>query len=421
MGRSSDQAIQDALDALHLPQMPQEGDHSSHVLRILVVADLDLPSASALAEYSLQQNNFSIDASMVDLCIACGSFARNEDLMPYLRGKQACLQLCRQQEVPGVRATTPFFRSREDTAALEGIMTAALSQLESIVCRVVYCPGSQDPVTTLFADRSRWLTPNSRNIHQQWLPLAPGIGCAALLYLDSAETAVKNASSFQPTKTTFDSDHDDASEGNEGEDAVRQTWSDKWLQIHRNMCAIGYSRSVEDLIQLAPPPNHPIPFTHPASQTILVTHYVDCSFESFVGTNGRSQDDKDSHHVSQPLTTQMHASFLDCADLAPNPLCLEIASGSAAEHAPELIRKGDNQVLRPGSLRERGEFCILEVALLENGPETLNGSTKEHHEDIVCPSSKRPSSSKTTKHQRTFAWKVQKVDFHRLGRARDRI
>ena len=216
----------------------------------------------------MQQNNQVFDARDIDLCIACGSFCRDDDLSPYLRGKQQRRarerrQKRRQREYtddeqseppPATTMTTTttmqpnnnndyyfnnnnnnnnqedetrttttttttnngheelFWRSREETSALEGLMTAALSQLESIVCRVVYCPGASDPLTTLLhhrggtdtgttttaatsalddhptdsrAPRPKRLTPNSRNIHQQWLPLAPGIGCAALLYLDN--------------------------------------------------------------------------------------------------------------------------------------------------------------------------------------------------------------------------------------------
>ena len=260
-------------DHTHDPSSSSSASSSSSSnypsLRILVVADIDLASASALAEYTLQQKNQVFDARDIDLCIACGSFCRDDDLSPYLRGKQQRRarerrQKRRQREYtddeqsepppPATTMTTTtttttmqpnnnndyyfnnnnqedetrtttttttttnngheelFWRSREETSALEGLMTAALSQLESIVCRVVYCPGASDPLTTLLhhrggtdtgttttaatsalddhptdsrAPRPKRLTPNSRNIHQQWLPLAPGIGCAALLYLDN--------------------------------------------------------------------------------------------------------------------------------------------------------------------------------------------------------------------------------------------
>ena len=93
-------------------------------------------------------------------------------------------------------------------------MTATLSQLENIVCRVVYCPGSTDPITSCLGQRAattsddsaahphrhrhhhhhpRRYTPNSRNAHRQWLPLAPGLGTAALLYLDCSDDLVRDA------------------------------------------------------------------------------------------------------------------------------------------------------------------------------------------------------------------------------------
>ena len=303
--------IAEALASLNLPQMPTFPSSSAAsasasspssssaaaaaqqpfptvepTITILVVADLDLLSASALFEYTLEHQ------LSVDLCIACGSFCRDEDLHPYMRGSSSStLQQQQQQQQqqshrhrgtaaqgtnnavgdpqhpqhrrgnghrrgdgedggaidggtagpfgssggddeahllqeeehaqpPDGWSSTPLFRTREQTAALEGLMTATLSQLENIVCRVVYCPGSSDPLTCLIhhqhlretavpvpsqepqiqqstpvhhppPQQPRRLTPNSRNLHQQWLPLAPGLGAAALLYLDCSERIVR--------------------------------------------------------------------------------------------------------------------------------------------------------------------------------------------------------------------------------------
>jgi hypothetical protein len=190
-------SIQQALASLQLPHMPLDADFGEEnadgsatplqTFRILVVADVDLKSASALAEYTLKQKNQVFDASRIDLCIACGPFCRDQDLLPYLKGKQKTARQNRHQSQlkSPETANTPFFRSKEETVALEGLMTAALSQLESIVCRVVYCPGSSDPLTTLLS--AKRLTPNSRNVHRQWLPMVPGLGCAALFYLDAPQ------------------------------------------------------------------------------------------------------------------------------------------------------------------------------------------------------------------------------------------
>lgn len=205
--------IQQALAGLQLPHMPQnplqqdqsgQPSPSSPSIRILLVSDVDLPSASALAEYTLLQNNQVFDASRIDLCIACGPFCRDEDLLPYLKGKQrkqlqhifdddrnhrsSSQSSNNHQHRRGGRSSawsSVFFRSQEETAAMEGLVTAAISQLESIVCRVVFCPGSTDPMSTSTSPEELRFTPNSRNIHRQWLPLAPGLGCAGLLFLDA--------------------------------------------------------------------------------------------------------------------------------------------------------------------------------------------------------------------------------------------
>jgi hypothetical protein len=305
-------------------------DKEPPTIRILVVADIDLESASALAEsalatYSKQtksnpllSEDDGVDTSHffnplheVDLCVACGPFTREDDLRNYYQGRQRRRHIIRQfythpsvaavantnqgdtttahsgygqvestsswlgytaptqvlldntnmsspsgvasasaglvddcyptilpppsqpifhdqtkhnnnskqphyfnaeQSLPrstvrGINidpTSYPYQRSKEETAALEGLVTAAISQLESIVCRVVVVPGGKtDPITISLGQggddddvvdseltsndastSERRLTPNSRNIHQRWMPLAPGIGIAGLAYLE---------------------------------------------------------------------------------------------------------------------------------------------------------------------------------------------------------------------------------------------
>lgn len=215
--RKDEDDLPQRMARLQLPHMPESdsasGDPSSlPSICVMVVADLDLSSAAALAEYALQQRNQVFDASRVDLCIACGPFSRDEDLRKY--------QSRRQRKQNQTVQQSPFVRSREETAALEGLVTAALSQLENVVCRVVFCPGSTDPLTTILPgedgrERLR-LTPNSRNIHQQWLPLGPSLGCAGLLYLESPEKVVvpkeKNPAQRFSTGEEDDSDKEEKQE-----------------------------------------------------------------------------------------------------------------------------------------------------------------------------------------------------------------
>lgn len=213
-----DDALRRRMAGLQLPHMPEylssapgkPDTPSLPQIRFLVVADLDLPSAAALAEYTLQQRNVVFDASRIDMCIACGPFSRDEDLRAYRSRRQRKRQNKTVQQ-------SPFVRSREETAALEGLVTAALSQLENIVCRVIFCPGSTDPITTILPGENGReklrLTPNSRNIHQQWLPLAPSLGCAGLLYLESPEKVVAKGKNKNPRLFSSQEDDDDEEDG----------------------------------------------------------------------------------------------------------------------------------------------------------------------------------------------------------------
>ena len=78
--RQEDEAFE-LIDSLQLP-------HDDTSLRIVAVADLDLSSAAALAEYALTDVNIS--GGKADFLVACGPFCRDEDLKPYMsrRGSQ---------------------------------------------------------------------------------------------------------------------------------------------------------------------------------------------------------------------------------------------------------------------------------------------------------------------------------------------
>lgn len=161
---NADDDMRNLFSQLHLPRM---NPNEPPTLRILAVADIDLQSAAALAEFALREPDLA--GGRVDLCIACGPFVRNDDVRKqYLQGRNRR------------RRSEAHSRTREETAALEGLMSGTLSQLESIVCRVVYCPHPSDPSTTLYRnDQHLRLTTNSFNLHHRWLQLAPGIGCCA--------------------------------------------------------------------------------------------------------------------------------------------------------------------------------------------------------------------------------------------------
>jgi hypothetical protein len=236
------------------------------------------------------------------------------------------------------------------------------------------------------------------------------------------------------------------------EDSAR-TLAHTYLSTETTTCSpSSYSVALSKLLQLAPKPGHPeVLFSNGSTskcQSILVTHYVDC--QALL----QRDDDSDARSVSLCTVTPPNLSsdadgdtLADCADdskrkahsttSAPWPssghedfirseatqqhLCFEIASGSAAHIAPKWImsrtddcatgqfdetfhsapRADDSNgnfharslgpVLLPGSLRERGEFSIVQLSLVEQKPPGRH----------LLP--------------RRFAWKVQNVDFHHIN------
>ena len=198
-------AFSDALRE-HLGQLESELNlpRQGRSLCLLVVADMDLPSASMLAESALRE--LPKGGTLVDGIVACGPFVTPESLHPYMQQQYEEDELS-QQPLTGTNL------SPELTFALEGLVTGCLSQLESIACRVAWIPstdrdpsslwlhhGTNTPIVASSASAlssllrpSRYgryeelqhegekrLTPNSRNIDRQSLPLAPGLSCCGL-------------------------------------------------------------------------------------------------------------------------------------------------------------------------------------------------------------------------------------------------
>ena len=163
--------MEDLYNALQLPRM---SENEPLGLRILVVGDMDLDSSSELAEYAL--NAPELRGGTVDMICAVGPFSCLQDLFPYLRKRPNAAAAA-----AAAKTTPPPPPSKEHAAAMEGLVTGCLSQLESIVCRLVWIPAqSADPLTLCSVKEEQRLTPNSRNVHRRWIPLAPGIGCGGL-------------------------------------------------------------------------------------------------------------------------------------------------------------------------------------------------------------------------------------------------
>jgi len=209
----------------------------------------------------------------------------------------------------------------------------------------------------------------------------------------------------------------------------------------------GYCATLEQLLKLSPPPQHPVPFKFATAQSILVTHYVDCQPMRATTSDDRGGEAGDSEYLpanGMPLWTLdkedrpwpvEHAAFLDSVT-AQQLLCLEIASGSSARHKPELLHLGKKPILMPGSLRERGEFCIVEMSLEEDLPAASSASSRGDTSAAGDGGSASPAGEKnkpwrtgttskpapaacaTSDRDRSFVWKLSKVDFHQVNRFR---
>lgn len=414
------------LASLQLPNMPsivspihqrrrQEPTNSviPPKLRILVVADIDLESSSALAEAALVNHDPTKEnpLQLVDLCIACGPFCGSDGLNDYYQGRHRLRHFQKHHDMnrhlfaqgrtpttfaPPPTITTPFSapkpsnyiqndnnrkqntRSPEENAAMEGLMTATLSQLESIVCRVVFIPGNTDPIA-LPNKQNKRLTPNSRNLHKQWMPLGPGLGCAGLLHLDW-ERQQQQMKQRQQEEEEDDTNHRSSNSlapPLENNNTITPLSPRDLAKQYRK----DYCESLKDLVQMAPPLSavtemQPSKYTYAASidglqqtslfQSILVTYY-----HHYQGSQEEADDNEETSEEVEsfdPPWPLEHEAF--CAlPIVQEHVLLEIAAGrnSKGESVSKMqVPKGPNMnVILPGSLRERGDYCLVDIAFMQ--------------------------------------------------------
>jgi hypothetical protein len=127
-------------------------------LRFLVCYDVDLQSASRLAEVLVKET------PTIDAILLAGPFAHAE------------------------------METKEERAVVESDIASAIAQFENIVCRVIYLPADGDPSEVL-TELLR-LTPNSLNIHGRELNLTRHLRILGFAekkdYLSQYEKAPRN-------------------------------------------------------------------------------------------------------------------------------------------------------------------------------------------------------------------------------------
>jgi hypothetical protein len=189
-----------------------------------------------------------------------------------------------------------------------------------------------------------------------------------------------------------------------------------------------FCQELLELVESAPPISSicqlpPAERTHPLVdellrsslfQTILVTQFHHWQppedMQKPGALNGTSSDhgtgdsDSDDECFDPPWPSE-HEAF--CAQpLIQDQVVLEIAAGFNSKGAtaqPMELPKGKMKVVLPGSLRERGEFCLVDVAFMK---------------DPSSAALKTPRSSRSVsppKSSGDYRWMVRQTRFHCLN------
>ena len=380
-----------SLSSLYLPHMPPIVSASSPpAIRLLVCSDVDLQSSSALCEFLLEQRNELFDPTTIDMVLVSGPLTSESVFGSF--GSQYRSRNRFSRDSVSTALAQPFMESPESAAARLGMITACLSQLENVVCRVLYLMGATDPllvpptsgaaVAEDSAERQQHrprLTPNSRDLNHQWLGIAPGLGCAGLNYiegldwlLDELRDHVKNDNENEDEKHNTLDDSESTSRaaasilaqrvGHLPDACVFDRCISNYMETahfflpYFSCTKQSYSEAVGGLLQLTEPQrplaeHRPLPTATnepcwpSGSQTILATQY----------TRTRDMGDIPERRPASGSSDDPR-------------VCFEIATGvvtdknnEQGDHAARWITP--RRLLYPGSLRERGDFVLVDVAL----------------------------------------------------------
>eukprot|EP00978_Attheya_sp_CCMP212_P026636 scaffold88088_cov45-Attheya_sp.AAC.1 len=455
---------QERLSRLPLPRMPEpdrpdvdgsSGNRSRSknnerpplvqrpTLRILVVADLDLKSAAALAEFALREgqndgshhhHNDSTSCRLkdgnIDLCIACGPFIHHHSSENSIRMEN----IFTEDGFPGKNEMT-----RQDMCANEGIITGILSQLESIVCRILFVPlAVQDPLSTsdTLAIRHQRLTPNARNIQRRWMPLAPGLGCTGL-----------------------------------SDPILRQT---KHTNNREADPAISTAKKLLGLAPQMTPPNtrstHPstlaVQMGHEFAQSILVTHVGGMRWSEDRDSSGVKRRGKRTRDLKllvgelEDSTTESEKHTESCVDwpdsipteyrdfldskLVQQQVVLNILACHSNRNPQKKMENGQSNAMSddydspfdiqcdnihlvsPGSLRKYGEFAIIDMALYPNNEEKEEAKKVDNQSDEDIPvaameglqvqekAESRNSSPAQRRSSTSYSWRVERTQFRSM-------
>ena len=327
--------------------------------------------------------------------------------------------------------------SLEERAARRGLITAALSQLESIVCRVAYMLKNDRDDEKKSPHAHLRLTSNSLNIRNRWLPLVEGLGVTGLVEEEEQPSVKQQSSSFSASASASDA-HSDDSECDSSGDSSSTIPSER--EQHRQTIgnaavvspteskgkekeSCNYSCMIEELLRSAHPlqtsdkdrdgcsidGEHPFPQDRkgPLFQSIVVTvattaNNASAKSEMKLGSTEELKKDEPS---TSPLHTRKSENHNLKNIFVRDHLLLKIDVGVEAPPSsqPSLLNGNTTTtVIVPGSLRTRGEFCLVDL-ILDDEIET-EGTIDDSTSDYID----------SGKLQRPSRWRVEQTHFHRL-------
>jgi hypothetical protein len=361
--------------------------------------------------------------------------------------------------------------SPEERAARRGLITAAISQLESIVCRVAYVlKEDSDDDDDDDEDQSfdscyvhRRLTSNSLDIRNRWLPLLGGLGVAGLVGDPKGPPTERSSTSFPASADSdYDSDSNDDSPsvfpsereglqreirgsssspvavvppcGDKGSHAEGITTAKRKGDGNNNHY---FSRMLEGLLRSAHPLRMPDRerdgYTDRAEEDPFPGDLEGPRFQSIVvaaasasrkdpGTMGEAkpeiaQDPNEDLGKGESLPCplymqrqQQQQTDDDSKAFVKNHLLLEIVTGVEAPSSQSFCSNGSTTtVVVPGSLRTRGEFCLVDLVLDDeidtDGNVNVNVNESIHNDIDIGPGSRPPRFNR---------WRVERTHFHRL-------
>jgi len=376
---------------------------------------------------------------------------------------------------------TTVISSKEEMASKLGLVTATISQLESIVCRVVWIPPiDSDGINRINNNNKNnngvqtWcrrkvrnvhelntsgedaysgsggvgksdeqhqdqqqqksqqdhqhlrLTPNSRNIHNSWLSLAPGLGIAGLCHGGNTSSSI-GSGRIRKNLDTIQANPDSLGATTDFYEQVQKLVVECAPPISRVSDVPREERTHPQFDELYDN-NESINEDDASSsdnlfQSILVTH---CNDNHYGDCDDANTDVKTKQGNGSPLSTKDPSSIYSDSTIQKN-VVLQIDAGSSGtgRSRRNTVQNVHNNlpVIVPGSLRKHGEFCIVDVAFMKDDDFEEDDKADNGNKDVP-PSKSSPSlqtppqprrqENKFCKGRDDYRWRVQRTRFHSM-------